>query len=152
MEEHPLSKRLVAVCLVLASMIALTNAGIQPVISQAFTTATSTERQTYFTVAYTTSAIRVTAFTVQFVSVTSFYTYTVVQATTLTSFVTRVEIISTSTRKPEVYPAPMFHTVHPSKPSFPSQTTLGPSCTEYSLYWRNSSLGLIESREIQCLA
>jgi len=145
------SKRLAAVCLVFASMIALTNAGVQPVISQVFTTATSTQRQTYFTVGYTTSAIPVTVFTVQFVSVTSFYTYTVSQATTLTSFVTHVEIISTTTRKPETYPAPMFHIVHPSNPSLPSQATHGLFCREYTMYLWNSSLGLVESRQIRCL-
>ena len=137
-------RRVVAACLLVASLITLTNAPLQPVNSQVFITATSTKQQTYFTYDYTTSALPVTVFTVQFVSVTSFYTYVVVQFTTLTSLVTRIQTISTTARSPENYPAPSLSGLSISSTSFLGQTAFKACRVGSTLFRLRASYGLAQ--------
>ena len=144
-------RRVVAACLLVASLVTLTSAAFQPVNSQAFTTATSTQHQTYMTFDYTTSTMPLTVFTLQFVSVTSFYTYVVVQFTTLTSFVTRTQIIYTTPRGPVNYPAPTLSGLSLQNDTSPRKTTFNACRADSTLVWRNTSYGFVEPQQIRCL-
>jgi len=130
-------RRIVAACLVVASLITLTSAAFQPVSSQTFTTGTSTQQRTYTTFDYTTSTMPLTVFTLQFVSVTSFYTYVVVQFVTATNFVTRTQIMYTTPRSPNSNPAQTLR--GPPLPSnlFPSKTPFGVCHLVSTLFWQN---------------
>jgi len=147
--ECPFTRRVVAVCLVIASLVTLTNAALQPVNSQVFTTATNTQSQTYFTVNYTTSALPVTVFTVQFVSVTSLYTYVLVQFTTVTSYLTRTQTISI-TRSPVNYPPPALSGLSLSKTSIPRHTTFNACRADSTLFSWDTYHGLVESSQDRC--
>ena len=144
-------RRAVVACLVVASLITMTSAGFQPVNSQAFTTATSTQQQTYITFDYATSTMSVTVFTVRFVSVTSFFTYMTVQFTTLTSFVTRTQIIYTTPRGPVNYPAPTLSGLSLQNDTSPRKTTFNACRADSTLVWRNTSYGFVEPQQIRCL-
>jgi hypothetical protein len=111
LKERRFSRQMVAVCLVLASALTLTNAVVQPVASQAYLTTTNTE--TFFTVGYTTSSFDVTIFVVQYRSSTSLLTIIDVQYTTLTSFITHIDV-----EPPINSPAPPLHTQDPPRNSF----------------------------------
>jgi len=88
------SSREVAYLLVLSSVLALSNAAIQPVSSQAFSTLTSTQKNTatYYTLSLATSNVSVTVLTVEYTTSTSLFTVLNIQFTTLTSFITRIQI------------------------------------------------------------
>ena len=144
-------RRIVAACLVVASLITLTSAAFQPVSSQVFTTGTSTQQRTYTTFDYTTSTMPLTVFTLQFVSVTSLYTYVVVQFVTVTNYVTRTQIITTTPKGPVNYSAPTL-----SGPSLPNNTsprrsTFKACRADSTLFRRNTSYGLVAPQQIQCL-
>ena len=145
------TRRVVTACLLVASLITLTSAAFQPVNSQVFTTATSTQHQTYMTFDYTTSTMPLTVFTLQFVSVTSFYTYVVVQFTTLTNFVTRTQIIYTTPRGPVNYPAPTLSGLSLPNDRFPRKTSFNACRADSTLLWRNASYGLVEQQRSRCL-
>ena len=144
-------RRAVVACLVVASLITMTSAGFQPVNSQAFTTATSTQQQTYITFDYATSTMSVTVFTVRFVSVTSFFTYMTVQFTTLTSFVTRTQVIYTTTRSPDNYPAPALRGPLLQNGTFLRKTTFKDCHASFTLFLRNASYGPVELLQSRCL-
>ena len=144
-------RRAVVACLVVASLITMTSAGFQPVNSQAFTTATSTQQQTYITFDYATSTMSVTVFTVRFVSVTSFFTYMTVQFTTLTSFVTRTQVIYTTTRSPDNYPAPALRGPLLQNGTFLRKTTFKACDAASTLFLWNASFGPVELLQSRCL-
>jgi len=144
-------RRIVAACLVVASLITLTSAAFQPVSSQVFTTGTSTQQRTYTTFDYTTSTMPLTVFTLQFVSVTSFYTYVVVQFVTITNYVTRTQIIYTTPRGPVNYPAPTSSGPPLPNDTSPRKTTFNACRADSTLVWRNTSYGFVESQQILCL-
>jgi len=152
MRQRCLLRGIVTVCLVLASMVTLTNAAIQPVTSQVFTTATSTQSQTFLTVSFTTSTQPITVYTVQFVNVTRTYTNVVVQFVTVTSYFTRTQVIVSTTRSvigPQAAP-PISLALRPSNSSLPRQTTFESFCRNSTSLW-NTPLGLQELLLVRCL-
>ena len=87
--------RIVASFLILGSFLALCNAAVQPVSSQAFETWTSTQTNTmtYFTVSVETANLSVTVLTVQYTTSTNLLTIVNVHFTTLTSNITQIQIL-----------------------------------------------------------
>ena len=103
------SRRIVVLCLVFASVMAIVNLVVQPVSSQAYETTTSV--MTKIIVGYTTSTSFLTAITMAITSSSSLLTYITMALTTSTSVLTYVELTVTSSTSTYTYPAPSFNSV-----------------------------------------
>jgi len=109
--EKRRSSRIAAYLLILGSLLAICNVGIQPVSSQVVETSISTQTSTqtntatYLTVSIATSNLSVTVLTVQYTTATSLFTVQNVQFTTLTSFVTHIQVL----QRPSGESAPAYN-------------------------------------------
>ncbi|HMK82943.1 MAG TPA: hypothetical protein VK503_04435 [Candidatus Bathyarchaeia archaeon] len=103
------SHRIVVLCLLFSSVMAIVNLVVQPVFSQAYETTTSVV--TKVIVGYTTSTSFLTAITMAITSSSSLLTYVTMALTTSTSFLTYVELTVTSSTSTYTYPAPSFNSV-----------------------------------------
>jgi predicted neutral ceramidase superfamily lipid hydrolase len=104
------SQRLVALCLVVASITAIAHFAVPSVFSQGYATVTS--NLTYTSVGFTTSTSFLTAVTVEFSNTYSYLTYVSIAWVTSTSYLTYVESATSTTTRA----APWFH--------LPSSTSL----------------------------
>ena len=101
------SSKIVALCLLLASITAITSFGLQPVYSQDYITTTSF--LTKVTLGFTTSTSYVTAVSIGITSTSSVLTYITLEYVTSTSFLTFFDPTIVTTTNTYTYPAPTYN-------------------------------------------